>query len=359
LPARSEAGQLTTRNHGLQAARAIAALMVAYFHSYVAIRGNFPENVWSPLPWLSQWGFLGVDLFFAISGFVICMVVSKPSFTLREFAIKRVLRLYPMYWCTMALVLLLIWWGRYGAVPVGHFLYSMTLLPQQGPAAYDISWTLEREMVFYALAAITVRIAGLWLLAAVLLALGTAGLLLHNPWSFHLVSTYQLDFLGGVAAFALRARISSLMAGIAFAAGLAAWAMMTQAQSPYLVPLSVTLLVVGFAGMNLPWDRRPFSWLVRTGDASYSIYLLHYAVFLVLNYASVVWLKLPQWACEPWRYFSIALSVAISFATWRLIEKPMINLGDRLSRSRVKHHHLRTGRDACAAGDRRPAGLTI
>jgi exopolysaccharide production protein ExoZ len=55
-----------TKNEGLQAARAIAALSVAYFHSYVAVRG-FPEAAWMPIPWLKQWGFLGVDFFFAVS----------------------------------------------------------------------------------------------------------------------------------------------------------------------------------------------------------------------------------------------------------------------------------------------------
>jgi exopolysaccharide production protein ExoZ len=97
---------------GLQAARAIAALTVAYYHSYVAIRSAFPESPWLPIGPLKDWGFLGVNFFFAISGYVICLVASKPSFTLHSFTIKRLFRLYPMYWVTMAIVLGLIGLGN-------------------------------------------------------------------------------------------------------------------------------------------------------------------------------------------------------------------------------------------------------
>jgi peptidoglycan/LPS O-acetylase OafA/YrhL len=107
---------------------------------------------------------------------VICLVVSKPTFTLRSFATKRLFRLYPMYWVVMAIVALMIAYGKYRAEPLSHFLYSMTLLPQQGASAYDISWTLEREMVFYMLAAIIVPVSGIYGLAITLAALALAGM---------------------------------------------------------------------------------------------------------------------------------------------------------------------------------------
>jgi exopolysaccharide production protein ExoZ len=58
---------------GIQVARAIAALSVAYFHSYIALRA-FPESAQMPIPPLKQWGYLGVNFFFAISGYVICLI---------------------------------------------------------------------------------------------------------------------------------------------------------------------------------------------------------------------------------------------------------------------------------------------
>jgi hypothetical protein len=77
------------KNQGLQVARALAALCVAYFHSYIALR-IFSEGAQHPISFFKDWGFLGVNFFFAISGFVICMVVSRPTFTLRSFIIRRV-----------------------------------------------------------------------------------------------------------------------------------------------------------------------------------------------------------------------------------------------------------------------------
>ena len=71
------------------------------------------------------------------------------------------------------------------------------------------------------------------------------------------------------------------------------------------------------------------------GDASYSIYLLHYIVFLIAAMASVrLGFTLPTWVCEPFRFAAIAACRLISYLTWRVIERPMIRLGDQLSRTR-------------------------
>ena len=72
-------GQDNQKLPGLQAGRAIAALTVAYFHSYIALRA-FPELAQMPIGPLKDWGFLGVNFFFAISGYVICLIASKPTF---------------------------------------------------------------------------------------------------------------------------------------------------------------------------------------------------------------------------------------------------------------------------------------
>lgn len=199
----------------------MAALAVAYFHSYVAVRASFPETVWHPISWLKQWGFAGVDLFFVISGYVICLVVTRPSFTLRGFVIKRFFRLYPMYWIVMAIVAGLIAVGKYYPPSLGHFLYSMTLLPQQGASVYDFSWTLEREIIFYVLAALVVPVGGVGGLALVLAGLAFAGRILGNPWTFHLTDTSQSEFLAGVLVFIARGHISRLGAAFPLALGIA------------------------------------------------------------------------------------------------------------------------------------------
>jgi exopolysaccharide production protein ExoZ len=319
---------------GLQVARALAALSVAYFHSYVALRG-FPESAQHPIPFLKAWGYLGVDFFFAISGYVICLVASRPDFSAGAFAIKRVFRLFPMYWVTMIVVGVLILVGRFpDPIQLGHYLYSLTLLPQHGPSVYQPSWSMERELVFYALAAISIPFAGVAGLAVVLAALTCAGFIFHDPWTFHVVSIRQADFLGGVLVFLLskHGRFGSPAAAVALAAGVLAmgylWFFPTHI-FPFAITISLAAILFGMVNLRLPWKHWSLHWLVMIGDASYSVYLLH---GLVLYYAPGFSLRLSPfpWLCEPWRFAMLALSCVLSYATWRFIETPMISFGNRL-----------------------------
>ena len=91
---------------GLQVGRALAALSVAYFHSYMLLNGWQQDYVFA-VPGLKEHGYLGVNFFFAISGFVISSVCDRTNFSLREFFIKRFFRLYPVYWAVIALTIVL------------------------------------------------------------------------------------------------------------------------------------------------------------------------------------------------------------------------------------------------------------
>ena len=81
---------------GIQVARAAAAVGILYFHSWVALV-RFPEGRAYQIPIWTDYGYLAVDLFFAISGYVICLVVTKPQFRPVSFLVKRVFRLYPLW----------------------------------------------------------------------------------------------------------------------------------------------------------------------------------------------------------------------------------------------------------------------
>ena len=117
---------------GLQVARAIAALSIAYFHSWVALV-RFPKDTAFPIPILTSHGGFAVDLFFAISGFVICLVVSRPGFSVQSFLVKRVFRLYPLWFATLTAfaVFALLWRAPKETETLGYFLYSTTLLPTE------------------------------------------------------------------------------------------------------------------------------------------------------------------------------------------------------------------------------------
>lgn len=319
----------TSRNSGLQAGRAIAALVVAYYHSYIALRA-FPETAQLPIGPLKDFGYLGVNLFFAISGYVICLVAARPNFSPVSFAIRRIFRLYPMYWAAMAAIALLIAYGKYRVEPLGHFLYSMTLLPQQGAAAYDFSWTLERELVFYAIAAIAVPMAGIPGLALALAALAAGGWWFGNPWSYHLISTTQGDFLAGVIVFLLRDHLGRLGTTLPILFGATLLAYTRTHDFAFSVPISFACILAGLVNWQIDRKRLAGRITVALGDASYSIYLLHYIVFVGMVHLAVK-LKLPAWFCEPWRVATLAVCCMIAFATWKLIEQPMIRLGNHLT----------------------------
>jgi hypothetical protein len=62
---------------GLQIARAVAALTIAYIHSW-HVTAPFPPGTSYPIPFANK--LPAVELFFAISGFVICLIAVKPNF---------------------------------------------------------------------------------------------------------------------------------------------------------------------------------------------------------------------------------------------------------------------------------------
>ena len=185
--------------------RAVAALSIAYFHSWVVLV-RFPKDTAFQLPILTGYGGLAVDLFFAISGFVICLVVSRPYFNVRSFLIKRVFRLYPLWLVTLTTfgVLAILWRGPRETETLRYFIYSATLLPTEQFPFYDIGWSLQHEMVFYFLAAVVAPIFGLYGIAGFLAASTITFHTLQMPWYFNGLAMYHPEFLAGVLAFMAR-----------------------------------------------------------------------------------------------------------------------------------------------------------
>jgi exopolysaccharide production protein ExoZ len=194
---------------GLQVARAIAALSIAYFHSWVALT-RFPKDTAYQLPILTTYGWLAVDVFFAISGFVICLVASKPAFNQIPFLAKRVFRLYPLWIATLTsfAILALTWRKPIETETFGYFVYSVTLLPTENYPFYNIGWSLQHEMLFYLLAALVVPLVGILGLAVVLATVTLMSHLIEMPWFFSNIAMYYPEFLAGVLAFALRSRLA-------------------------------------------------------------------------------------------------------------------------------------------------------
>jgi peptidoglycan/LPS O-acetylase OafA/YrhL len=118
------------------------------FEHYVAADLQFQSA--APFTWF---GWVGVEIFFVISGFVIANSASKSS--PREFLIGRALRLYPAVWVcsTLTFIVLLLFAGGSASKFIGPYLKAMLLIPKglNGQWLDCIYWTLAAEMAFYGL----------------------------------------------------------------------------------------------------------------------------------------------------------------------------------------------------------------
>ena len=121
---------------------------VSGFERYVSADVLYPSA--APFTWF---GWVGVEIFFVISGFVIANSASKSSPT--EFLLGRALRLYPAVWvCATATLLVLVLFGS-GSVSqfIVPYIHAMTLVPKgvTGQWLDGVYWTLAAEAAFYGL----------------------------------------------------------------------------------------------------------------------------------------------------------------------------------------------------------------
>lgn len=118
------------------------------FEHYVAAHLQFQSA--APFTWF---GWVGVEIFFVISGFVIANSASNVS--AREFLVGRVLRLYPAVWVcsTLTLIVLLLFASGSASEFVDPWLKARLLIPKglNGQWLDCIYWTLAAEMAFYGL----------------------------------------------------------------------------------------------------------------------------------------------------------------------------------------------------------------
>jgi peptidoglycan/LPS O-acetylase OafA/YrhL len=357
--ARSDARAGPGLLESLQWLRAAAALAVIGWH-LVWVARAFPGAL-PRLPHALACGYAGVDLFFAISGYVICHICAGRPFSLPDFARRRWLRIAPLYALFTGTAAAIAWWrpqwGGEQLDPV-YLLHSLSLLPMRGLPFLDVGWSLEHELIFYALvAALFCAGASRWLPHALAL-LFCAGVAWHGVglgagrFDLHLLSLYHAEFLAGVLVFRCRDRLRALgwrlplCAGAAGFLGVAAW-LAPRALAPdgsLHVPtqpagLDGVVRVLGYgsasalllAGMleaercgalaRVP--RTLGSALRRIGDASYVLYLSHFFVYSALGTALAA-LAAPAWLAAPSLVLALGAAVAFAVAVHVALERPLL-----------------------------------
>lgn len=338
----------------VQALRAIAALMVVVVHAYAVESTYLPGR-----PWTTPYhvlGTYGVDLFFVISGLV--MVVTTAGWfgergASRRFLARRATRIYPPYWIVTALVLV-----AFLVVPAAtgmhrsarpEILASFFALPQPGEPLLVVGWTLSYELIFYAIFAFALAfdrrrlplVAGGWLAAVVLIhTFGPAA----NPWVRVAGSPLNLEFAFGMLVGTAVLRGSFVAPRVVLALGVvgAIAACVATAYSgrefltvdwwrPFLVGLPMALIVYGAVGVERHgWLAPP--WLRAQGDASYALYLWHVPVIGAIGLA----LHRIHLHGTPARLAIVVggyvLAIAVSFAAYRWIERPLLRASRPLAR---------------------------
>jgi exopolysaccharide production protein ExoZ len=235
----------------------------------------------------------GVNVFFVISGFIMGMATAR-EITPGEFFYHRIARIVPIYWLLTSLTLVLIVsgfaaFGHHAGTDLGEALTSFLFIPDirsgsdiPTPPILFVGWSLNFEMMFYAIFAAALVLRGDGRLIAVIfviLALWVAHLFSGNPYVRWLGGDIILAFAVGVALWRVAPAIPRWGVAIPLAllgiAMLVAHELMPLPAAPHIITAGAGILVLSAVGLERAGLRVGQGWLTSQGDASYSLYLIH------------------------------------------------------------------------------------
>jgi peptidoglycan/LPS O-acetylase OafA/YrhL len=370
MPATSQAKLCITstdkrHNHALDGLRFFAFLLVFFFHA-------LQWSPWGQLPFI-RFGYLGVPIFFVLSGFLIGGILldlkekTRPGFglgaKLKTFYIRRALRIFPVYYLFIAiLALLFVLSRRPDKIMSDSFFWHLTYLTNFRSFAAGMDhvrqghfWSLAVEEHFYMLAPLVVLLVSprtlVRLLVGIIVAVAVTRAVIDHSGSsrdFAVLSPMQFDLLGLGIATAIIERKGQI-AGIGARGlrwiGLCGAIFFVLYITHFYRPVYGTgglfatfgSLSLGLATAALVltlWQRpawsvsrvlafRPFAYF---GQISYGLYLFH-----------------PN--CLGWssKYFGtfnltnawvgLAITLAVAMLSWHLFEKPINDLKNRFTYS--------------------------
>ena len=270
-----------TRLDSVQMLRAVAAVAVVTHHISLFANG--------------QWG---VDLFFVISGFIMCYVTADSG---RHFFTRRIIRVVPLYWAgTLAVFCVALLWPQLlhnTTAKITELVESLFFIPFKkgdkiNPVLF-LGWILNYEMFFYLLFAASMAVTHRYralVCSLLLIAIAGIGQLVHfGPvplrfWSRPIILEFAFGMacytllmrtaIGGAQVRTVASRVIWTAAGALFLACMPFATYLAASQDPpirwgILAALAFYCIVYGLWGVRLP--RVP----VLIGDASYSLYLFH------------------------------------------------------------------------------------
>ncbi|MFE0509107.1 acyltransferase family protein [Streptomyces sp. NPDC058964] len=289
------------RIHVLDALRLVAALAVMSYH-YMARGGGWPTDVKAMFPSafpVAAYGWLGVQLFFLISGFVICMTCWDKS--LRGFFVSRVVRLYPAYWFAIVATTVTVAVVPGGARPLpwSDVLTNLTMLQEAlGVEHVDgVYWTLFVELRFYLLFAVVtwwgltyrrvLLFCCVWAAASAL----WAGAPVNDPLRLLIMPDNSWYFIAGIALYLMhRFRPNLMLAGVVLLCfcsslpfALSTWRNTgtymghTVPSWPVIVIVAASFGIVALVATT-KLSRISWRWPAGAGALTYPLYLLHQVI---------------------------------------------------------------------------------
>jgi len=321
-----------------------------------------------PLPWL--WGAIvkagaaGVDLFFALSAFLITSLLLKErqetgGISLRHFYLRRILRIWPLYFLVIALGIVLSHTMSNQSLPwyyvagyllfVGNWVHAVFGRPES--IVFPL-WTVSIEEQFYLIWPVMVKM------------LERRGMIISGILLFLLATVCRIGFvLGGISGgyiyYGSTARCDSIALGILLAlfadrlprltsgvrfllvtGGIIGWIVASEWLTDQPGPISMRevpgRLIIALAAGSILYGclyshskLLTGSWVVHLGKVSYGLYLLHLAGILIakgiLHPASGV----AQLAAKA---LGFVVTIVLAFASYRWVESPFLRLKDRFAR---------------------------
>ena len=374
---RAEVGRIAP----VEGLRGVAVLWVIVFHCFVLRPGDpwMRALAASPLAPIAGNGYLGVDLFFLISGFLLAMPWflhaqgRRPPPSMGRFYARRFWRIAPAYYVQLVLLFVVVlpmlrgagywrydlWVYVYNFFAHALFLHNATPLSSGSMAVNGALWTLSVEAQFYVLLPLAMPLIVRWPRAALLASLAIAAwwraasqtgldllvqaevamghiwswkeatvryLLLHQLPGY--LAHFALGILLGRAWLAVRDRPRAAWPyDLSCAAALALLYGTLTVDGSLLGAWNWVLPVIAL-GVLLNWSAsRPGSLaasilgrgpLAFAGRVSYSAYLYHLPLLILAN----EFLEgAPAWAVIP---FYLAATLAISWVSWRYVEQPFL-----------------------------------
>jgi peptidoglycan/LPS O-acetylase OafA/YrhL len=285
----------------------------------------------SPLWVQMTLGKYGVQLFFAISGFVILMSLERVE-RARDFLLGRVARLYPAYWTGLALTFTVV--SVFGLpqreVSTAAALVNLTMFQEllRVPHVDGVYWTLTVELSFYALVLVLLSARVLDKIIPIFIALVVFQTVAE--WALQgMGQTYAARFAGrphlqffalGVLAFKHRRGELSLTSALALVGVCIAHELLVGSTTSLLVLCAILGVAYALATGALGWlTWRPLTFL---GFISYPLYLVHQNI----GYLIILRLEAAGWRPEVAIAAALAVALLLATAVTHLVEQPALRL---------------------------------